>query len=183
MGRRLAKYHPAWYEEPVTPNSLDLLKEVKAALPFPITAGERLYTLEDFYRLISLRAADVINMDPAHCGGLLMTKKIAAMAQAQDILVSPHCPIGPVALAAAIHVGWSTPNALILENFAEFDVPWRNDLVCGWNPVRDGEFLLPDAPGLGVELDTVVCAAHPYVPNSFPSLWDSRWLQDFTQNG
>lgn len=85
MGRRLEKYRPAWYEEPVTPNSLDLLKEVKQALPFPLTAGERLYTLEEFYRLISLRAVDILDLDPAHCGGLLVTKKVAAMAQAQDV--------------------------------------------------------------------------------------------------
>src|SRR5207247_4141816 len=77
MGRRLAPYRPAWYEEPVTPNSLQLLGEVKEALPFPIAAGERLYTLEDFHRLTSLRAADVVQMDPAHCGGLLASKKIA----------------------------------------------------------------------------------------------------------
>jgi galactonate dehydratase len=182
MGRRLKPYRPAWYEEPVTPNSLDLLAEVKAALPFPITAGERLYTLEDFYRLISLRAADIVNLDPAHCGGLLLTKKVAAIAQAQDILIAPHCSIGPVALCAALHIGWSTPNALIQENFADYDVPWRNDLVCGWNPSQQGEFLLPEKPGLGIELDTAACAAHPYVRNSFPSLWDQQWLTDFTQN-
>jgi galactonate dehydratase len=182
MGRRLAPYRPAWYEEPVTPNSLDLLKEVKTALPFPIAAGERLYTLEDFQRLTSLRAADVVQMDPAHCGGLLVSKKIAALAQAQDLSVSPHCSVGPVALCAALHLDWATPSALIQENFAEFDVPWRNDLVCGWNPLRRGECLLPDKPGLGIELDGAVCAAHPYRKNSFPSLWDRRWLQNFTQN-
>ena len=61
-------------------------------------------------------------------------------------------------------------------------MPWRNDLVCGWNPIRRGEFLLSDKPGLGIELDVAVCAAHPYRKNSFPSLWNRRWLQDFTQN-
>ncbi|MBI4551954.1 MAG: mandelate racemase/muconate lactonizing enzyme family protein [Candidatus Latescibacteria bacterium] len=182
IGRRLEPYRPAWYEEPVTPNSLELLKEVKAALPFPIAAGERLYTLQDFYRLTVLRAADIVQMDPAHCGGLLMTKKIAGMAGTQDMNVSPHCSIGPVALCAALHVDWSTPNVIIQENFAEYDVPWRNDLVCGWSPIRHGEFLLPEKPGLGLELDTEVCAEHPYKKNSFPSLWDQRWLRDFTQN-
>lgn len=182
MGRRLAPYRPAWYEEPVTPNSLELLREVKTALPFPIAAGERLYTLQDYYRLTTLRAADVVQMDPAHCGGLLISKKIAAMAEAQDMRVSPHCSVGPVALCAALHFDWSTPNARIQENFADYDVPWRSDLVQGWNPVRNGEYLLPEKPGLGIELDTDACAAHPYRPNAFPSLWDRAWLTDFTQN-
>ncbi len=182
MGRRLEKYCPAWYEEPVSPNSLELLTEVKRALPFPIAAGERLYTLEDFYRFTAMRAADIVQMDPAHCGGLLLTKKIAAMAEAQDIKVAPHCSIGPVALCAALHVDWSTPNAMIQENFGDYDVSWRNDLVFGWNPVKNGEFALPEKPGLGIELNTALCVEHPYKKNSFPSLWDKRWLKDFTQN-
>ncbi|MDE0298153.1 MAG: mandelate racemase/muconate lactonizing enzyme family protein [Candidatus Poribacteria bacterium] len=182
IGRRLEKYRPAWYEEPVSPNSLDLLTEVKRALPFPIAAGERLYTMEDFYRFTVMRAADIVQMDPAHCGGLLVTKKIAAMAQAQDIKVSPHCSIGPVALCAALHVDWSTPNVMIQENFGDYDVPWRHDLVFGWNPVMNGDFALPEKPGLGIELNTALCAEHPYKKNSFPSLWDKRWLKDFTQS-
>jgi galactonate dehydratase len=178
----LAKYRPGWFEEPVTPDSLDLLKEVKQALPFPVAAGERLYSLQDFYRLTKMRAVDVVQMDLAHCGGLLVGKKIAAMAEAQDMSVSPHVSIGPVALCAALHFDWATPNFLIQENFAEYDVRWRNDLVCGWNPIRQGEFLLPEKPGLGIELDTSVCAAHPSQEKSFPSLWDKNWLQDFTQS-
>ena len=180
--RRLERFEPVWCEEPVVPESLELLAEVKRQVRSPIAAGERVYSQADFYRLIALRAADVVQMDVAHCGGLLLSKKIAALAQAQDLTISPHCSVGPVALCAALHLDWATPNVLLQENFAEFDVPWRNDLVCGWNPIRRGEFLLPDKPGLGIELDVAVCAAHPYRKNSFPSLWDRRWLQDFTQN-
>jgi galactonate dehydratase len=181
MGQRIAKYRPAWYEEPVTPHSLDLLKEVKDALPFPIAAGERLYMLEEFERLIGLGAADVVQMDPAHCGGLHIGKKIATLAEVQDLKVSPHCSIGPVALCAALHFDWSTANVITQENFAEYDVPWRNELVFGWNPIKRGEFCLAENPGLGIELNVDVCAAHPYRKNSFPSLWDKRWLKDFTQ--
>ena len=75
MGRRLIPYRPAWYEEPVTPHSLDQLLEVKHALPFPMAAGERLYMLEEFGRLATLRACDVVQMDLAHCGGLRVGKK------------------------------------------------------------------------------------------------------------
>ncbi len=121
-------------------------------------------------------------MDVAHCGGILAAKKIAAMADAQDLRVAPHCSIGPVALAACLQFDACTPNFLIQEAFAEFDVPWRNLLVRGWNPIRNGEFVIDDAPGLGVELDEQAIASHPYVPNAFPSLWDQNWQTKFTQN-
>ena len=181
MIRRLERFAPAWCEEPVAPEALDLLAEVKRQVRTPIAAGERLCTLADFYRLTALRAADVVQMDVAHCGGILASKKIAALAAAQDLRIAPHCSVGPVALAACLHVDASTPNFMIQEAFAEFDVPWRAELVRGWNPVRNGEFILPDAPGLGLDIDEDAIAAHPYVQNAFPSLWDSDWLTNFTQ--
>jgi galactonate dehydratase len=182
VGRRLTPFRPAWYEEPVTPNSLDLLAEVKRALPFPIAAGERLYVLEDFFRLASLRACDIVQLDLAHCGGLSIGKKIAALAQAQDLRLAPHCSIGPISLCAAVHFGWSTPQVMIQENFADFDSPWRQELVGGWNLARGGEFGLPDKPGLGMELDDAACAAHPFKQSTFPSLWDERWIKQFTSS-
>jgi galactonate dehydratase len=166
----------------VTPDSLDLLCGVQRETPIPIAAGERLYTLPEFYRLISLRAADIVQPDIAHCGGIQATKKIAAMAATQDLSIAPHCSIGPVALAAALHVAWSTPNVAIQETFADYDVPWRTDLVNGWNPLRHGEFGLPERPGIGLELDDDVLADHPYRANSFPSLWEESWLTNFTQH-
>jgi galactonate dehydratase len=154
---------------------------VKSALPFKVAAGERWYTLEEFARLSSMRACDVVQPDLAHVGGLSIGKKIAAMAQAHGLALAPHCSVGPVALCAAIHFGWSTANVLIQENFSEYDVPWSNELVRGWNPIRQGEFALPEGPGLGIELDVEVCARHPYRKNTFPSLWDSRWIDEFTK--
>jgi galactonate dehydratase len=177
---RLADHRILFCEEPVAPENVELLREVKERTRLPISSGERLYTLADFARLINLRAADVVQMDVAHCGGIATAKKIAAMAAAQDIGISPHCSIGPVAYAAALHVAWSTPNMLLLESFAEFDVDWRNDLVSGWNPLKQGTLALPDGPGLGIELDEAAIAAHPYRPLAFPSLWDAAWLDEFT---
>jgi galactonate dehydratase len=182
MIRRLERFDPAWCEEPVAPESLDLLAEVRRSVSVPIAAGERLYTQADFYRLTCLRAADIVQMDLAHCGGILAGKKVAAMAAAQDMTVAPHCSIGPVALAACLHFDLSTPNFLVQEAFAEFDVPWRNDLVGGWNPISNGRFVLSDAPGLGLELDEQAIADHPYVPNAFPNLWDGDWQTNFTQD-
>jgi galactonate dehydratase len=180
--RRLERFSPMWCEEPVAPESLDLLGQVKQQVRSAIAAGERLYTLADFYRLVQTRAADIVQMDIAHCGGLLISKKIAALAAMQDLRVAPHCSVGPVALAAALHFDVSTPNFMIQEAFAEFDVPWRNHLVGGWNPIRHGEFILSDEPGLGLDLDEAAITEHPYVKNPFPSLWDNQWLTNFTQN-
>lgn len=178
--RKLDGYNIHWCEEPVAPEHLDLLKDVKDATSQRISAGERLYTMADFARLVNLHACDVVQMDVAHCGGISAAKKIAALAATQDIAVSPHCSIGPVALAAALHFAWSTPNMLMLESFAEFDVDWRNDLVSGWNPLRNGAFALPDKPGLGIDIDPAAIAAHPYKPLAFPSLWDATWKDQFT---
>lgn len=180
--RKLERFRPAWCEEPVVPESIELLAEVKHKVNAPIAAGERLYTQADFYRLISRRAVDVVQMDVAHCGGILHSKKIAAMAAVQDIRVAPHCSIGPVALAAALHFDMCTFNFMIQEAFGEFDVPWRNQLVRGWNPLRNGEFFLDDKPGLGLDIDLQAIAEHPYVANAFPSLWDDAWAKDFTQD-
>jgi galactonate dehydratase len=151
-------------------------------LPFPIATGERLYTVEEFERLFAVKAGDVVQPDLAHCGGLSVGKKIAALAKENRIEVAPHCSVGPVALAAAVHFGWATPEVVVQENFADYDVPWRGELVRGAPVCRGGEFALPEAPGLGVELDEAACGRHPYIKNTFPSLWEyttdksPRWL-------
>ena len=182
MIRELEQFNPVWCEEPVAPEAVELLAEVKRQVLSPIAAGERLYSLTDFHRLITLRAADVIQMDVAHCGGILAAKKVATMAAVQDLRIAPHCSVGPVALAACLHVDVSTANFMIQEAFAEFDVPWRNSLVKGWNPIRDGQFILSDEPGLGLDIDEEAIKKHPYVPNAFPSLWDNQWTTNFTQD-
>jgi galactonate dehydratase len=178
--RKLEGRNIHWCEEPVAPESLDLLKEVKGATKVPISSGERLYAMADFDRLTRLRACDVVQMDIAHCGGLTAAKKVAAFAAVQDMGVSPHCSIGPVAFAAAIHFAWSTPNMALLETFAEFDVDWRDALVGGWNPLEQATLRLPDQPGLGLDIDESAIAAHPYKPLAFPSLWDDTWRSEFT---
>jgi len=178
--RKLEAYDILWCEEPIAPESIELLAEVKSGTRLALSAGERLYTVAEFQRLAALRACDIVQMDITHCGGLWVSKKIAALAAVQDMSVSPHCSIGPVAFAAAIHFAYSTPNMSLQECFAEYDVDWRNELVGGWNPLDHGALRLPQGPGLGLELDEGAIAAHPYKPLSFPSLWDGEWSKDFT---
>lgn len=175
--RALERFDPIWCEEPVEPEKVEDLAQVKGGVRAPIAAGERLYALADFERLIRLNAVDV-----AHCGGIAMSKKVAALADTAGMRVAPHCSVGPVAMAAALHFGASTPNFMVQEAFAEFDVPWRSALVHGWNPIRNGECILTNTPGLGLNIDERVIAQHPYKPCAFPSLWDKQWLANFTQN-
>ena len=177
---RLAHHRILWCEEPVAPESIELLREVKERSRLPISSGERLYALADFARLINMRAADVVQMDVAHCGGIGVAKKIAAMAAAQDIAISPHCSVGPVALAAALHVAWSSPNMLLLESFAEFDVDWRSDLVGGWNPLSEGRLRAARQAGARHRARRGAIADHPYRSLAFPSLWDTTWRDEFT---
>jgi galactonate dehydratase len=181
MGQLLVPSRPAWYEEPVVPLALEACRAVKDTLPFPIATGERLYTLEEFERLSGLNACAIVQPDLAHCGGLGVGKRIAAVAERSGLRLAPHCSIGPVALCAATHFGWATPSVVIQENFGDYDVPWRRELVKGWHPPA-GEFPLPQRPGLGLELDDAVCARHPYKRSSFPSLWDDRWFKEFTKS-
>ena len=181
MARRLAPYRPTWYEEPVAWENLELLYEVKRRTNVRIAAGERLYMLADFARLAEMRAVDVLQMDVAHCGGILMGKKIAALAEPRDIYFAPHVSVGPVSLAAALHLDMCCHNFFRQENFGEHDVNYRDELVCGWNRFSQGYFTLDDTPGLGLELNDAALAAHPYKPNTFPPLWDNNWIREFTK--
>ena len=131
MAGRLEEYIPAWCEEPVPPLALEDLLTVKANINFPVAGGERLYTLEEFSRICRMGAIDVLQLDPSHCGGLWVSQQAASLAHQRQIMVSPHCSIGPVALCAALHFNWATPNVEIQENFSEYNVPWRTNYVKG----------------------------------------------------
>ena len=181
MGRRLAPYRPAWYEEPVSPWDLDSLVPVKNALPFPIAAGERCYMLEEFDRLTSLGSCDIVQPDLAHCGGLSIGKKIAAMAQARGQRIAPHCSIGPVALCAALHFGWATPNVCSRRTSPITTFLGETITSTAGTPVTTASTPCPPAPASASNSTTAVCAAHPYQKNPFPSLWDDRWLKEFTK--
>jgi galactonate dehydratase len=154
---------PMFVEEPVPPGETASLQTVAAHAKVPLAAGERLIDRVEFHDLLAARAVDIVQPDICHCGGLLEAKKVAAMAEAVSVGVAPHNPLGPIAGVAALHFAVSTPNHVIQEEMVGA-VPWYFDVVSG--PVRmvDGFWQIPEAPGLGIEVDEDACARHPFRP-------------------
>jgi len=159
----LADFNPFFCEEPVPPENVAALREVRQAVRVPIATGERLVTRHQFREIFEQQACHVIQPDLCHCGGLLEGKKIAAMAEAYYMGVAPHNPLGPVANAAALHFALSTPNFLIQEDMLT-DVPWRWEVIQHSLQTRDGYWLKSDSPGLGVEVNEQEAARHPFQP-------------------
>ncbi|MEQ1954622.1 galactonate dehydratase [Mesorhizobium sp. CN2-181] len=159
----LAPYRPMFIEEPLPPGETVALAQLAAKSRVPIATGERLIDRPEFDDLFRARAVDIVQPDICHCGGLLEAKKIATMAEALSIGVAPHNPLGPIAGAAALHFAVSTPNHLIQEEMVGA-VPWYFEVVKG--PIRmvDGCWQVPDAPGLGIEVDETIVDRHPYKP-------------------
>jgi 2-dehydro-3-deoxyphosphogalactonate aldolase len=147
------EFHPIWFEEPVPPENIEELARVAAHTSIPIAAGERLATKYEFARLIEQQAAQIIQLDVGQCGGILESKKIAALAEAHYAMIAPHMYQGPIAGAAAVHLGTCSPNFLI----QEYNV---NDLhyEIFVEPIRfeNGFITPPTGPGLGVELNEAV---------------------------
>ena len=159
--RVLAPYKPYFVEEPVPPENVDVLAEVRKASPVPIATGERLVTRYQFREIFEKLACHVIQPDLCHCGGLWEAKKIAAMAEVYSMGVAPHNPLGPVANAAALHFDLSTPNFLIQEDMLT-DVPWRWEVVQHALVTENGYWLPPEVPGLGIEVNESAAAQHPF---------------------
>jgi galactonate dehydratase len=159
--RILAPYRPYFVEEPIPPENVDAMAEVRRASPVPIATGERLVTRYQFRELFEKFACHVIQPDLCHCGGLWEAKKIAAMAEVYTLGVAPHNPLGPVANAVALHFDLSTPNFLIQEDMLT-DVPWRWDVVQHSLRTEKGYWLPVDAPGLGIEVNESAAGKHPF---------------------
>ena len=165
----LAPGRPMFIEEPVPPGDTEALKIVAAGAAVPLATGERLVDRVEYDALLRSRAVSIIQPDICHCGGLLEAKKIAAMADAASIGVAPHNPLGPIAGAAALHFAVSTPNHVIQEEMVGA-VPWYFEVVRGPIAMVDGFWQVPQAPGLGIEVDEAACARHPFEPEVFHTL-------------
>ncbi len=163
IAQALEEYDITWFEEPVPPDNLEALAEVKSRVRVPIAAGERLYSRWDYQRFFSLRCADFAQPDVSHVGGIMEIKKIAAQAEANHLAICPHNPSGPVANAASLQLAACVPNFRVLETMSS-DVSWRGEISDEKVIFRNGCMQIPDAPGLGIDLNEAAIAEHPYQP-------------------
>ena len=161
LARRLEPYEPLWFEEPVPPDAPEEMALVARATRIPIATGERLTTKYDFARVLRAQAAAILQMNLGRVGGILEAKKIAALAEVQHVQLAPHLYCGPVVGAANIQLATCSANFLILEGIERWQGFHAEVLV---KPIRwEGGYVIPPTePGLGIELDEAVCAAHPY---------------------
>ncbi len=158
LARELDPYKPLFIEEPVLPENTEALREIARHTTTPIALGERLYTRWGFKGVLTSGYVDVVQPDLSHAGGILETRKISAMAEAFDVAVAPHCPLGPIALAASLQLDACTPNAIIQEQSLGIHYNEGSDLL---DYLKDpavfayerGYVAVPVGPGLGIEID------------------------------
>jgi galactonate dehydratase len=163
VGQALGDFDILWFEEPIPPQNLEGLAEVKRRVNVPISAGERLYNRWEFRSLFELKAADFIQPDVSHAGGIMELKKIAAMAEAYHIPICPHNPSGPIANAATLQLAACVPNFYLLETMSS-DVPWRRSISTEEVKFENGEMLISDKPGLGIDINIEEIKKHPFEP-------------------
>jgi galactonate dehydratase len=150
----LDPYHLLFVEEPVLPEHLQALPELREVTSTPIATGERLFNRRDFLDILR-DGISVIQPDVSDAGGISETRRIAAMAETYDVTVAPHCPLGPIALAASLQIDFATPNILIQEQSISFFGEQFLDYLVDRSvfDLKDGWFSRPLGPGLGIEID------------------------------
>lgn len=157
LAKELEPYNLMFIEEPVLPEHNEALRDIALHSSTPIATGERMFSRWDFKTLLSQGYVDIIQPDLSHAGGITECKKIFAMAEAYDVAVAPHCPLGPIALAACLQVDAGAYNAFIQEQSLGIHYNQGNDLldyirdpsVFGY---RDGYVDIPQGPGLGLDI-------------------------------
>ncbi|WP_394836603.1 mandelate racemase/muconate lactonizing enzyme family protein [Pendulispora rubella] len=177
LAGELTKYRPEWLEEPVPPENLKALAKVREHTDIPIATGERLHTRFDYRELFELQAADILQTDITHSGGLLEAKKLAGTAETHYMLMAPHNVGGPISTAANLHLAATTVNFKIQEHFNDFADSYVKECAPGLPEVKDGYFSLPNGPGLGVELNREALAKYPRAKvnfNLFAEGWERR---------
>jgi galactonate dehydratase len=171
MAVRLAKalepYQPMFIEEPVLPENVDTMVTVARSTTIPIATGERLFTKWGFREVLEKQAAVILQPDLSHAGGILECKKIAAMAECYYSAVAPHCPLGPIALAACLQLDACIPNFLVQEHVTLGEGYLKEPIQ-----IIDGYIPLPTRPGLGIEIDEEALAGKLYDGSwETPRLW------------
>ncbi|MFH5800767.1 galactonate dehydratase [Haladaptatus sp. CMAA 1911] len=154
----LDEYDPMYFEQPVPPEQNDRLREVAMHTTVPVSTGERLYSRWEFESALVDGVAGVFHPDVTHVGGITEMRKVATMAETHDVALVPHCPVGPIALAAAVQVGFCSRNVVVQEQSLNLhDVDKSGGLALLDDPTvfgfSDGYIAAPDAPGLGIAID------------------------------
>lgn len=156
--RELSPFGLMFIEEPVLSDHLEAIPELAALSPAPIALGERLYSRFDFKKVLQAGGVDILQPDPSHSGGITETRKIAAMAEAYDVAIALHCPLGPIALAANLQLDAVCYNAFIQEQSLGIHYNASNDLLdylVDRSPFdyNEGFVKIPNGPGLGIEIN------------------------------
>jgi galactonate dehydratase len=158
LARELDQFHLMFIEEPVLSQNNEALREIARYTSTPIATGERMFSRWEFKQLLEGGYADIIQPDLSHAGGISEVKKIAAMAEAYDVAVAPHCPLGPIALGACIQLDICTPNVFIQEQSLGIHYNRGGDLLDYLEDpsiyrYKDGFIEIVSRPGLGVEIN------------------------------
>lgn len=159
LAKELEPFKPLFFEEPVLPENNEALVELARQTSVPLATGERMYTRWGFKTLFANGGVSIVQPDLSHCGGIWEGRKIAAMAEAYDIAVAPHCPLGPITLAASLQLDFCTPNAFIQEQSLEIHYHQSGSELLDYlvDPqvfhFQEGFVQKPTAPGLGIEIN------------------------------
>jgi galactonate dehydratase len=158
LAKELEQYHPMFIEEPVLPENNEDLREIASHVSIPIATGERMFSKWQFKVLLKDGYADIIQPDLSHAGGITECKKIISMAEAFDVAAAPHCPLGPIALAACLQVDATCHNAFIQEQSLGIHYNQGSDLLDYLTDKTvfkydEGYVKIPEKPGLGIEIN------------------------------
>jgi galactonate dehydratase len=177
LAEAVAHTRPAFLEEPLRPEHSAQLGRVTAATSIPIATGERLFSREEFLPVLRAGIA-IAQPDLSHAGGITEVFRIATMAESFDVQLAPHCPVGPVALAACLAVDLAVPNFYAQEHVLDLSSPASPDLAVLANPEAlvavAGHVPAPAGPGLGVEVDEDYVRAHALDDRLVPE-GNPRW--------
>lgn len=169
----LAPFRPSFIEEPLAQENVAAMAELRRRGGIPIATGERLFSAFEFENLISAGAADVVQPDLAHVGGISGALKVAARAELAYLPVAPHNPNGPICESASAHLATAIPNFGYLEVFP--GELWRPEVFGEPYAIEGGRLRLSDGPGLGIEFDEDAALARPYVSKDIASFHERNY--------
>lgn len=180
LAKKLEEFNPMFIEEPVLCENMKEFREIARIANIPIATGERLFSKYDFKRLLNAGGVDIIQPDLSHAGGITEVKKIAAMAEAYDVGLAPHCPLGPIALSACLQVDATSYNAFIQEQSMGIHYnQGQGVLDFIKNPevysFVDGYAMFPSKPGLGIEMNKELIVKENKNPHEWKNpVWRHR---------